>query len=100
MSPEQAGGGDGVDARSDVYSLGAVAYFLLVGRPPFVRKTGVQVLAAHLHEPPLPPSSLRAEVPADLEAVVLRCLEKDPAKRFPDADSLGRALAACACAAD
>jgi serine/threonine-protein kinase len=99
MSPEQAGGGDGVDARSDVYSLGAVAYFLLTGRPPFVRKTAVQVLAAHLHEPPLPPSALRAEVPADLEAVVLRCLVKDPAGRFADADSLGRALAGCTCAA-
>jgi serine/threonine-protein kinase len=99
MSPEQAGGADGVDARSDVYSLGAVAYFLLTGRPPFVRKTGVQVLAAHLHEPPPPPRTLRAELPPDLEAVVLRCLEKDPAQRFPDADSLERALAACACAA-
>jgi tRNA A-37 threonylcarbamoyl transferase component Bud32 len=99
MSPEQAGGADGLDARSDIYSLGAVAYFLLTGRPPFVRKTGVQVLAAHLHEPPPPPRALRADVPPDLEAVVLRCLEKDPAKRFPDADSLERALAGCACAA-
>jgi eukaryotic-like serine/threonine-protein kinase len=99
MSPEQAGGADGVDARSDIYSLGAVAYFLLTGRPPFVRKTGVQVLAAHLHELPLPPSALRADLPHDLEAVVLRCLEKDPEKRFPDAESLERALARCACSA-
>jgi serine/threonine protein kinase len=75
-----------------------VAYFLLTGRPPFVRKTGVQVLAAHLHETPQAPSSLRADLPADLEAVVLRCLEKDPDKRFPDVESLERALGACSSA--
>jgi eukaryotic-like serine/threonine-protein kinase len=94
MSPEQAAGADGLDARSDIYSLGAVAYFLLTGRPPFVRKTGVQVLAAHLHEPARWPDEA-AGVPADLRAVVLRCLEKDPARRFPDADALERALAGC-----
>jgi serine/threonine-protein kinase len=96
MSPEQAAGGAALDARSDLYSLGAVAYFLLTGQPPFIRATAVQTLAAHLGEPVVPPSRLWPEVPADLEAVVLRCLEKDPARRFPDAPALERALAACA----
>jgi eukaryotic-like serine/threonine-protein kinase len=92
MSPEQAAGRADVDARSDLYSLGAVAYFLLTGRPPFVRPTAVQTLAAHLNEPVIPPDQLRADVPADLQAVVLRCLEKDPARRYPDAGELARAL--------
>jgi serine/threonine-protein kinase len=97
MSPEQAAGKTDLDCRSDIYSLGAVAYFLLTGRPPFVRPTAVQTLAAHIDESPAA-LSREADVPADLEAVVLRCLEKDAAARFPDAESLERALAACDCA--
>jgi hypothetical protein len=96
MSPEQAAGRNDLDARSDLYSLGAVAYFLLTGRPPFVRDGAVRTLAAHLTDPVRPPSDLRPGLPADLEAVVLRCLEKDPAERFPDAVALERALARCA----
>jgi serine/threonine-protein kinase len=97
MSPEQAAGKADLDGRSDLYSLGAVAYFLLTGRPPFVRKTAVQTLAAHLSEAVVAPGRCRPEVPADLNAVVLRCLEKDPARRFPDAESLDRDLARCGC---
>jgi serine/threonine-protein kinase len=100
MSPEQAAGKSEVDARSDIYSLGGVAYFLLTGRPPFVRETAMQMLLAHYSETAAPPSTLRPEIPADLEAVVLRCLEKDPARRFADAASLEKALAACGCAGD
>jgi serine/threonine-protein kinase len=95
VSPEQADGKKDLDARSDVYSLGAVAYYLLTGRPPFVRPTPFQTLIAHASDPPVPPDQLRAGTPADLQAVVLRCLEKDPARRFPDARSLERALAGC-----
>ncbi len=98
MSPEQAGGAEDLDARTDIYSLGTVAYYLLTGQPPFVRKTGVQVLAAHLHEPVRPPTELRPDVPADVQEVVLRCLEKDRGRRFSDADSLDAALGGCACA--
>jgi serine/threonine-protein kinase len=98
MSPEQAAGKAALDGRSDLYSLGAVAYFLLTGQPPFVRKTAVQTLAAHLSEAVVAPNCCRADVPADLQAVVLRCLEKDPARRFPDAESLDQALAGCGCA--
>jgi serine/threonine-protein kinase len=89
MSPEQADGRDDLDARSDVYSLGCVAYFLLTGRPPFADRSPVKMLAAHLYEQPQPP----AGVPADLAAVVLRCLAKAPADRFPDVASLDAALA-------
>ena len=98
MSPEQARGQSALDARTDIYNLGAVAYFMLTGRPPFVRDSAIELLAAHLNEPPPRLTSLRADIPADLEAVVLRCLEKNPADRFQDAESLERALAACACA--
>src|SRR5262249_2617305 len=98
MSPEQAAGRTDVDARSDLYGLGAVAYFLLTGRPPFVRDSAVQTLAAHLGEPVVAPDRHQPDVPADLQAVGLRCLEKDPASRFPGADELAQALARCRCA--
>jgi serine/threonine-protein kinase len=94
MSPEQARGWP-ADARSDLYSLGAVAYFLLTGRPPFVRESSMDVLAAHLVDAVAPLATLRPDVPEDLQAVVLRCLAKAPAERFPDVDSLDKALAEC-----
>lgn len=98
MSPEQAAGKSVLDARSDIYSLGAVAYFLLTGQAPFVRETAMMMLMAHAYEPVVPPIVLRPDVPDDLQAVVLRCLEKEPSQRFPDAHSLEQALAACAAA--
>jgi serine/threonine-protein kinase len=94
MAPEQASGA-GVDARSDLYSLGATAYFLLAGRPPFVARTALDVLFAHRHEAAQPPSVHGPDVPADLEAVILRCLAKEPADRFPDIVGLEKALAEC-----
>jgi serine/threonine-protein kinase len=101
MSPEQADGRtDLVDARSDIYSLGAVAYFLLTGRPPFVRPTLQDTLLAHRQHPPTPPAQVRPDVPADVEAVVMKCLAKDPADRYEDADALDEALSKCACAHD
>src|SRR5262249_30093119 len=87
-----------LDGRSDLYSLGAVAYFLLTGQPPFVRKTAVQTLAAHLGEPVVAPDRLRADVPADVQAVLLRCLGKGPRRRVQDASHLEQALARCGCA--
>jgi eukaryotic-like serine/threonine-protein kinase len=98
LSPEQADGQDTVDARSDIYSLGALAYFLLTGQPPFAGRSGVKMLAAHLYEAPQPISRNRPDVPADLEAVILRCLAKEPNARFPDAESLEAALSSCGAA--
>jgi eukaryotic-like serine/threonine-protein kinase len=94
-SPEQASGHGEVDARSDVYSLGAVAYFLLTGQAPFRRSQAFQVILAHLHDQVRPLTELRPDVPPDLEAIVLRCLDKDPGRRFPDVQSLEKALASC-----
>lgn len=95
MSPEQAAGQDAVDARSDVYSLGALAYFLLTGRSPFAGTRGLKMLAAHLYEAPARPTAHRPDVPPDKEGVVLRCLAKIPADRFRDARGLDDTLAAC-----
>jgi len=100
MSPEQAAGESAVDARGDVYSLGAVAFFALTGRPPFQGKTLGQLLAAHWSEPPPALTDLRPEVPADLAAVVARCLAKDRSDRFLSAGDLAWALEQCECAAD
>jgi serine/threonine-protein kinase len=95
MAPEQAAG-DPVDARGDVYALGAVGYYALAGRSPYEGKTARQILAAVLTEP-VPPLT---GVPADLAAVVSRCLARDPADRFATIRDLDRALAGCGCAAD
>src|SRR6516162_943994 len=84
MSPEQARGQDDLDARSDIYSLGAVAYTLLTGRPPFESTNPFEVMIAHVRDDVVPPSELRADVPADLEQVILRCLAKTPEDRFPN----------------
>ena len=98
MSPEQASGQKMLDVRSDLYSVGALAYFLLTGRPPFACTSPLKTLAAHLYAAPTPPSSDHSAVPADLEAIVLRCLAKNPDERFADARALEKALAACRCA--
>jgi serine/threonine-protein kinase len=98
MAPEQAAGLELLDARADLYGLGAVGYFLLTGDPPFQREGLGRVLAAHRSEPATFPDRLAGALPADVKAVVLRCLEKDPARRYPDAGSVERALAACSCA--
>jgi serine/threonine-protein kinase len=100
MAPEQATGRRELDERGDLYALGAVAYFLLTGRPPFEGEDGLGLLIAHARDPVVPPSRVRPGIPEDLERVVLRCLAKDPAGRFPDAEGLEQALATCACAGD
>ncbi len=100
MSPEQAAGSANVDSRCDIYSLGAVAYFLVTGKAPFTRSTSVETMAAHLAEPVVAPSGLRAEIPSDLEDIILRCLTKQPHDRFPNVTSLEQALARCACRDD
>ncbi len=98
MAPEQFSNFEAVDARSDIYALGAVAYFLLIGRPPFGGRWIKELRDAHLHQNVTRPSILRPSVPADLESVMMQCLAKTPADRFPSAESLAEALRACACA--
>lgn len=100
MSPEQATGGVELDGRSDIYSLGAVAYYLLTGHPPFEEDDGIRVLIAHAKDPVTPPSELLDHIPEDLERVVLTCLSKVADDRFADARALESALAQCACARD
>src|SRR6266542_3059652 len=93
LSPEQARG-DGVDGRSDLYSLGVVLYELLTGRVPFTGDNAVAVALQHLEQRPEPIRSFRPDVPLELERVVLRCLEKDAAGRYASAGTLRAALAA------
>jgi serine/threonine-protein kinase len=95
MSPEQSRGHSDLDARSDIYSLGAVGYALLSGLPPFEGTNPLDVMIAHARDEVRPLSWFQADVPADLERVVLRCLAKLPEERFQDADSLERALSEC-----
>ena len=95
MAPEQILPNREIDHRCDLYALGSVAYRLLTGHPPFLRDTRQEVMAAHAHEAVLPPSRRKADVPEDLERVILRCLAKNPDDRFPDAESLARALSLC-----
>jgi serine/threonine protein kinase len=91
MSPEQFEGG-AVDERTDIYSLGVVLFELLTGRLPFTGQTPLAVALRHKTEPPPPPRSLRREVPAWVERACLRCLEKDPARRFASAAELAKTL--------
>ncbi len=96
MAPEQIMRTHAADRRTDIYAMGAIAYFLLTGRPPFLGNDPMAVMVAHARDPVVPPSRLREGVPGDLEMVVLRCLEKKPEDRYQDAESLARALSACA----
>jgi eukaryotic-like serine/threonine-protein kinase len=98
MCPEQVKSYDKLDARSDIYSLGAVGYFLVTGRPPFNGDTVWDIVAAHSRDPVKPPAQVNPAIPPDLERAIVTCLEKLPANRFQDAESLDQALAACACA--
>ena len=81
MSPEQASGGV-VDARSDVFSFGAVLYEMVTGRRPFGGGSTAEMLASLLKDQPKPPSGLVPDVPKELERIVLRCLRKEPSRRF------------------
>jgi serine/threonine-protein kinase len=91
LSPEQAQGYS-VSAPSDLYSVGIILYEMLTGRVPFEGESAVTIALKQVSEPPVPPSKHNPEVPPALEAVVLRALEKDPARRFGDADEFIAAL--------
>ena len=94
MSPEQAAGGNPVDARSDLYSLGCVVYEMLAGEPPFSGATAQAIIARHAADPVPPLRTVRPEVSPEAEGVIRRALAKEPRERFGSAEELGEALAA------
>ncbi len=98
MAPERFYGRDEPDARCDIYSLGAVAYFLLTGQPPYAGHRPLDVMVAQAKESPRPAAHVNPAVPSDLDAIVSRCLNKDPTERFPSMSSLVRALEGCSLA--
>lgn len=89
-APEQIRGAE-LDVRTDVYAVGATLFTLVMGRAPFVGDA-LAVTAQIVSDPPPSPRELNHRVPADLDAIILKCLEKDPARRFPDLESLKLAL--------
>jgi serine/threonine-protein kinase len=97
MAPELAVGQDNVDVRSDIYALGCVGYWLLTGELVFQQENPVAMIVDHVNTLPVPPSQ-RTEnnVPEELDRIILKCLEKDPAQRFQTTMELADALSACA----
>ena len=92
MSPEQARGLPEIDHRSDIYSLGALGYRMLMGRPPFSGRNVAEILEKHVKEAPVAIRDVNPTIPKDFADAIMRCLAKDPWDRFPTAKELGSVL--------
>ncbi len=96
MAPEQVLDGTKVDAKTDIYAVGCVAYWIVTGKLVFEGDTAMQVMTDHIHQLPKPPSQrTEQEIPQELETVIMSCLEKDQSHRPQSADALSKALAEC-----
>jgi len=93
MAPEQiTGDASRFDRRTDVYALGATLYELMTGKPPFAGQTSLEILMRVMHEDPLPPSAMNPQIPADLQTVIMKCLEKEPSLRYESARAFAEDL--------
>jgi eukaryotic-like serine/threonine-protein kinase len=88
MSPEQAAGGSEIDARADVYAVGVLGYEMLSGKPPFTGATPQAILASQVTRAPAALGEVRPELAPELPAIIMRCLEKDPDRRWSSAEAM------------
>lgn len=93
MAPESVYGSDSVDHRADIYNLGGVGYWMITGKPPFESESPMEIIIDHVKTDPVPPGAIsELAVPAELEAIIMRCLRKKPDERFQTAAELEEAL--------